>query len=260
MIPLSLTKKKFFLTLSTVKHRRKSGLYGVEGVRALEELIGSAPHTLQAVVVTENAMGELKHMLPDDCDVYVASAGDMRQLSMLSTPSDVIGYFTVPPNTMPSVQCGRYGLLLALDGVQDPGNVGTILRLADWWGVENVVCSDSTADWLNAKVVQSAMGALGRVKVSRTAHLATYLREAASAGCKVYGANLRGDNIYKKVFDQQGILVMGNEGNGISPEVNAVITDSITIPSYPQGNAHVESLNVATAAAIILSRIRSFAI
>ena len=146
-------------------------------------------------------------------------------------------------------------LILALDGVQDPGNMGTILRIADWFGIREVVCSEHTADCFNPKVVQATMGAIARVRVHYLP-LTEWLAQAVQAGVSVYGTFLDGETIYDAPLTTGGIVVMGSEGKGVSAQVAALVTHRLYIPSFPAGVPTSESLNVATATAIVCSEFR----
>ena len=143
-------------------------------------------------------------------------------------------------------------LVLALDGVQDPGNLGTIIRIADWFGISDIFCSADTADVWNPKVIQATMGSIARVRITYT-DLVALIKEAQ---VPVYGTLLDGDNIYQQTLSQNGIIVMGNEGNGISPEIRQLITNKLLIPDFNTGDSHAESLNVAIATAITCSEFR----
>jgi len=145
-------------------------------------------------------------------------------------------------------------LVLALDTIQDPGNMGTIIRLADWFGIDNIVCSHGCADAFAPKAIQATMGAIAHVKVHYT-DLITWLSQH-TVNCPIIGACMDGENIYKAKKEHAGIIVMGNEGNGISPAVDKLITHRIHIPTFARGRQKVESLNVAMATAIILSEFK----
>ena len=142
-----------------------------------------------------------------------------------------------------------------LDGIQDPGNLGTIVRLADWFGIEHVVCSQDTVDVFNPKVVQSTMGALAHVKVHYT-DIAMYLEQQKERNTPIYGTFLEGEDIYEKDLSGNGIIIMGNEGNGIRNELKEMINEKLYIPNYPQGRDTAESLNVAVATAVICAEFR----
>ena len=178
---------------------------------------------------------------------------EMKKVSRFKTPSGVIALVEQPAYRLDPPAL-LHDLVLALDGVQDPGNLGTIIRVADWFGVRHLVCSPDTADCYNPKTVQATMGAIFRVQAHYTA-LPAFLSEAAKV-VPVYGATLDGDNIYTHKLVQQAVLVLGSEGHGISPEVSAQLTVQLHIPSYPPLRSGSESLNVATSAAIACSEFR----
>lgn len=183
-----------------------------------------------------------------------ASAEDIARMSSLRTPQGVIGVFRMPD----AVPMETGGLIVALDGVQDPGNMGTIIRTCDWFGVRDVVCSEDTVDCFNPKVVQATMGALARVRVHYT-DLSIWLTEVSEKGVPVYGTLLDGKNMYGEGSIQErqrGVIVMGNEGNGISQKVRKCITHPLFIPPYPTGAETSESLNVGIATAVVLAEFR----
>ena len=146
-------------------------------------------------------------------------------------------------------------LIIALDGIQDPGNLGTIIRLADWFGIEHIVCSQDTADVFSPKTVQATMGALVHVKVHYT-DLPAYLQAQAGKKIPLYGTFLDGENMYTKELSETGIIIMGNEGNGIRPDTEALVNEKLYIPNYPQERETSESLNVAIATAVICAEFR----
>lgn len=183
-----------------------------------------------------------------------ASAEDIARMSSLRTPQGVIGVFRMPD----AVPMETGGLIVALDGVQDPGNMGTIIRTCDWFGVRDVVCSEDTVDCFNPKVVQATMGALARVRVHYT-DLSNWLTDFSEKGVPVYGTLLDGKNMYGEGSIQErqrGVIVMGNEGNGISQKVRKCITHPLFIPPYPTDAETSESLNVGIATAVVLAEFR----
>jgi TrmH family RNA methyltransferase len=193
-----------------------------------------------------------------------ATRTEIEQMSSLRTPQGVIGVFR--KRTMDNGQWTMDNLVLALDGVQDPGNLGTIIRTCDWFGVHDIVCSTDTADCYNPKVVQATMGALARVRVHYV-DLPKWLKEYRIQNTEyrpIYGTLLEGDDMYEVLKEyriqsteyRQGVIVMGNEGNGISQEVRQIITHPIRIPSYPKNAETSESLNVSIATAIVLAEFR----
>ena len=198
-----------------------------------------------------------------------ASRKEIDQMSGLQTPQGTIGVFR--KGRRDYVRCTKENLILALDGVQNPGNLGTIIRTCDWFGVRDIVCSHDTADCYNPKVVQATMGALVRVRVQYT-DLAEWLKAVSSqhSDVRIYGTLLEGKDMYEelsairnqlsaegsKLKAESSIIIMGNEGNGISEEVRAMVTHPIRIPSYPKDAETSESLNVSIATAIVLAEFR----
>jgi TrmH family RNA methyltransferase len=175
------------------------------------------------------------------------SDSDLKKISALSSPNDCLAIFKIPEEK----KINNEGLIIALDDIRDPGNLGTIIRLCDWFGISQIVCSEQTVDIYNPKVIQATMGSVARVNLSYV-NLELYLGEAKTA---IFGTFMDGENIYKKQLPQEGIIVIGNEANGISKGVENKITQKIAIPRF--GNLQLtESLNVATATAIVLSEFR----
>lgn len=245
MAQISKNQVKWVRSLQQKKNRDAEGVFVAEGRKCVQEML----RYFEPVLLI---------------DEQNADATALEQMSSLRTPQGQIGVFRRPqpsPIPLPSDS----GLLLALDGVQDPGNLGTIIRTADWFGVRDIVCSQDTADCWNPKVVQATMGALGRVRVHYT-QLPDYLAEARGCAASVlqgvtpiYGTLLEGRNMYTNNAipqKQNGIIVMGNEGNGLSPEVRNLVTHPLLIPSYPADAETSESLNVAIATAIVLAEFR----
>ena len=178
------------------------------------------------------------------CDISVT---DLEKVSSLKTPQEVIALVKIPPTTTLDGAQLRLKFSLVLDGIQDPGNMGTIIRIADWFGISNIICSDDTVDAYNPKAVQASMGSLSRINIHYTA-LAAVL-----PGLKLpmFGALLDGENIYRTDFGNEGLVLMGNEGNGLRPEIQALISKAVTIPRI----GAAESLNVAVATALFCSEV-----
>ena len=174
--------------------------------------------------------------------------------SALKTPTPVLALIELPRYRL-SAGTGTDDLALALDGVQDPGNLGTIVRLADWFGIRDIVCSENTADCFGPKAVQATMGAVARVRVHYTA-LESFLARAAERGTPVYGTFLEGEDIYRAGLSAGGIVVMGSEGNGISSGTARCVTRRLFIPPYPGAAPTSESLNVAMATAVVAAEFR----
>lgn len=250
---LSTSLRKLVQSLSSAKGRRETGLFFTERTKNVLDLLGSR-FTLRYLIARHAWFEEHK-----DLDVYTslcrkATTADMERITSLSTPADVIAVFEIPQNSQPSPLSSK--LTLALDAVQDPGNLGTIIRLADWFGIDTIYAGHGTVDPYNPKCVISSMGSVARVHIVST-DLKELLSEAGQKDIPCWGTFLDGENIYDLgPTASGGIIVMGNEGNGISAEVAAVIPNRISIPPYPADRKGAESLNVAMATAITLSEFR----
>ena len=251
---LSKNKQKLIRSLDRKKNRDAEGLFLAEGPKLVTELLAhfrcrllvGEPAVLSKVPFEANAVAERVEV----------TAEELARVSLQRAPQGVLAVFEKPqPVAAQSLlpAAGR-SLCLALDGVQDPGNVGTIVRIADWWGIEHVICSHDTADVFAPKTVQSTMGALGRVGVHYT-DLPAWLDELP-AGTPVYGTLLDGDNLYDSELTPQGIIVMGNEGNGLSSAVRERVSHRLLIPSFPPDRPTSESLNVAVATAVTCAEFR----
>lgn len=245
---LSKNKIKFIKSLDLKKNRDKENLFIAEGHKVVEELAGHFHCRLMAglPVFFDN------HPEAEADEVYIASKEELRRASLLKNPQDVVAVFE-KPNFTASLSDVKNTLSLALDDVQDPGNLGTIIRLADWFGIETVFCSHESADIFNPKTVQATMGALSRVKIVYT-DIAELLSSAE--GLPVYGTFLDGDDMYDCDLSENGIIVMGNEGRGISSEAGRYVDHRLLIPNYPAGRETSESLNVGVATAVICAEFR----
>ena len=252
---ISKVKIKVYASLSRRKQRDNQGLFVAEGVKCVLETIGL--FQLEALVVEKTILAEGTVPACVDANrIYVADMRQMEQISSLSTPPRMLAVYKLPDVTVPAACELQHELVLALDGIQDPGNLGTIMRTADWFGVRHIIASRNTADIFNPKAVQATMGAIGRVHISYT-DLPEYISNyKAQTSLPVYGTLLNGKNIYAAPLSETGMIVMGNEGRGISEPVRQLIDSPLLIPSYPRDCETVESLNVAMATAITLSEFR----
>lgn len=248
---LSKGRIKQIHSLEQKKYRRSEGLFVAEGHKLVGELL-AACHRPVYLCHTREWCGDVRAV---DCPTDLVTEDELRTASLLQHPQQVLALFPLPSWSVPDVQHGKENLLLALDGVQDPGNLGTICRIADWFGIEDIICSVGTVDVFNPKTIQATMGAIARVRVHYT-DLAQYLKQARELGVLVYGTFLNGNNIYKDSLSPHGIIVMGNEGNGISDAIASMVTDRILIPNYPEGRSTTESLNVAVATAVTCAEFR----
>lgn len=247
---LSAAKRKMITSLQQSKHRRELQLFVAEGEKCISELIDA--FNCRMIVATPAWFDNCRMPMPYGAEVFKATRADMQRISSLSNAPEVLAVMQMPESTEPPV---RNALTLALDGVQDPGNLGTIIRTCDWFGVRTIVCSRDTVDVYNSKVVQSTMGAIARVNVVYT-DLPRWLSRLPRTTA-VYGTFLDGEDISSASLTRDGVIVMGNEGKGITAEVARAVNRRLFIPPYPRDDRHVESLNVSIATAIILSQFRN---
>ncbi len=238
---LSKNQIKFITSLQQKKYRFQNRLFIAEGVKVVNELINSS-FELEKLYCTEDHGLSLGNYEPE-----IITEKELLKISGLSTPNKVLGLFKIP--SVPKIK--MEGLILALDDINDPGNLGTIIRLCDWFGVQSLVCSKNTVDCFNPKVVQATMGSLARVLISYV-DLDEFLRETS---LPIYGATMDGENISSVSLEKNAILIMGNESHGLSNEIEALVTKKITIPKFTKSR-DIDSLNVATATAIILNEFR----
>ena len=243
---LSKSQISFVKSLHQKKFRKEHALFIVEGIKSVTEFLQS-DYIVDTVYCTENLLPKLGN-LSQKIQPQLISSTDLDRISMLTTPQQILALVKMPVNGRFNRQNLRGNFSLVLDNVQDPGNLGTIIRTADWFGIKNIICSKDTVELYNPKVVQASMGSLPRIKIFYT-NLAELLNDCP---VPVYGALLNGESIYQTNFGNEGIVVLGNEGNGISGEILRLISKPVTIPSF--GKA--ESLNVAISASIICSEIK----
>lgn len=247
---MSLSKNKisYIQSLKQKKYRNEHNTFVAEGTKLISDLM---PHiSCQLLVITE----EMKDTLPNTEaeETIIATRAEIKKASHLSTPPDAIAVFYQTSHDYSEIDL-THKLSLVLDGVQDPGNLGTIIRIADWYGIENIFCSKDTADVYNTKTVQATMGALCRVNI----HYANIIDLLAQYNnSSVYGTFLNGENIYTETLSPEGFIVMGNEGKGIRPEIEKLITHRLYIPSFSSNTTTSESLNVAVATAVVCSEFK----
>jgi len=234
-----LTKShiKLIRSLSQKKFRTQHQLFVVEGIKGIQEFLNSNFELFQ-LFSTEAIF---------DAAALLISEKELLTISQLKSPNTAVALFRIPEQK--NIQSN--GLILALDDVRDPGNLGTIIRLCDWFGIDNLICSKTTVDCYNSKVIQATMGSLARVSIQYL-DIETYIK---AYNHDVYGTFMYGNDIYSETLPERGIIVMGNEANGISKSIEALITKKISIPRF--GNLQAtESLNVATATAVVLSEFK----
>ncbi len=270
---LSKNQLKLVRSLELKKNRKKEGLFVAEGPKVVGDLLraGYVPHSIFMVQGSEfRVQGSGAKVQGSRAKVqgssFLVTDDELRKLSFLQHPQEVLALFEIPsPGSLPfreglgvgsppSLQGGVGGrpLALALDGIQDPGNLGTIIRIADWFGIATIYCSEDTADCYNPKVVQATMGSLAHINIVYT-NLEALLRQYDGP---IYGTLLDGQNIYQQELSSEGIIVMGNEGNGISPAIRQLVTHKLLIPNYNPSSETAESLNVAIATAITCAEFR----
>ena len=246
---ISKNQLKLVRSLELKKNRRREGLFVAEGPKVVGDLLKAG---FQPRIIFSTAQRE---------DAQFVTEEELRRLSFLQHPQEVLAVLEMPQQPdevvakdLTPTPAAPYttGLCLALDGVQDPGNMGTIIRIADWFGIQAIYCSLDSADVYNPKVVQATMGSLAHVPIYYC-DLVTLLSQAQ---CPVYGTLLDGDDIYSQALSPHGIIVMGNEGNGISAAVRQLVTHRLLIPNFNTKSETAESLNVAIATAVVCSEFR----
>jgi len=238
---ISKNQVKVITSLSQKKYRQKHKLFIAEGIKVVNELLNSSFE-----IDTLFAVDNFKTDISSDKIIRIAQK-DLQKISNLKTPNKVLGLFKIPDEK----PLQKNGITIALDAINDPGNLGTIIRLCDWFGVSQLVCSNDTVDCYNQKVVQASMGSLKRTSIIYT-DLETYLQEIQ---LPTFIADMDGKNIYKSTLPKEAILIMGNEANGVSDEIKVLIKNKIAIPRFGE-TQETESLNVATATAILLSEFK----
>ena len=237
---ISRNQFKLIQSLSKKKYRQNHELFVVEGVKGVQEFLKSS-FLLHSLYTTDPSIFDSSN------DVIVINDDTLKKISTLKTPNKVVAIFKMPkPKPI-----NEEKLIVALDAVNDPGNLGTIIRLCDWFGIQELVCSQQTVDCYNTKVVQATMGSLTRVNINYV-DLPEFLLQTQLV---VFGTYMDGDNIYNSALPESGVLVMGNEANGISDTVSKIVTSRLAIPRFGDLKS-TESLNVATATAILLSEFK----
>ncbi|WP_281230888.1 RNA methyltransferase [Flavobacterium gelatinilyticum] len=238
---VSKNQIKLISGLHQKKQRFANQLFFAEGVKVIQELLQSnfeLEHLYTTLNDFENVQSSKRTLINEQ---------ELKKISALTTPNTCLAVFKMPKET----EIINSGLIVALDDIRDPGNLGTIMRLCDWFGIKQLVCSKESVDIYNPKVVQATMGSIARVNVNYV-DLKTFISQTK---LPVFGTFMDGDNIYQTALPKDGIIIMGNEANGISAEIEKIVTNRLTIPRFGELQK-TESLNVATATAIILSEFK----
>ncbi len=240
---MGITKNQFKIItrLSQKKYREKEGLFIAEGVKVVEELLNSSLEPY-AIFATDSS-----NLSISNDKITPISEVELQKISNLKSPNKVLGLFKIPDEK----PLQNNGLIVALDAINDPGNLGTIIRLCDWFGVTQLICGQGTVDCYNPKVVQASMGSLTRVSI-KYLELTSFLE---ASKLPTFIADMDGANVYKATLPKEAILVMGNEANGVSDTVKKLVDEKISIPRFGDIQ-ETESLNVATATAILLSEFK----
>lgn len=248
---LSKQKSSLVSSLKYKKFRDSYNMFVAEGEKLIMDLAMS--FRCKYLISTDES---LLWSIDAEERIKVDSIGELKRISSLTTPSKLLAvFYKADYESVISVSQLRGELVLAIDSVQDTGNLGTIVRIADWYGIGHIVCSHGTVDVYNPKCVQATMGALANVSVYYT-NLFQFLSEAQECNIPVYGTFLTGENIYRKSLSNSGIILLGNEGHGISDSIAGLVTDRITIPHFSASQHRSESLNVAIATAVVCSEFR----
>ena len=234
---VSKSQIKLITSLAQKKYRQQNALFVVEGIKGIREFLDSS-YVLHSLYALDGVF--------EDQDTTEVSPAELKKISFLKTPQKALALFEIPKERLEI----KSGFQLVLDEVRDPGNLGTLIRLCDWYGIEHLICSEQTVDCFNPKVVQATMGSLTRVNLVYT-DLEAYLSKQK---LPVYGAFMDGENVYRTQLPEEAILVLGNEANGVSAAVSEKIQQKISIPQF--GSSTTESLNVAIAGAILVSEFK----
>jgi TrmH family RNA methyltransferase len=252
---LSKSQITFINSLKQKKYREEQQLFIAEGAKIVPELLNSSIIVKQ-IYATSDFLRNI--IIPAGIERFEIKENELERISSLTKANEVLAVCETP-NYVLDNESLKGKLNLVLDDIKDPGNLGTIIRIADWFGIENIVCSSETVDAFNPKVVQATMGSIARIKIHYTSLTEFISVQSSKFKVPAYGALLEGKNIYSEKLSSEGLIVIGNESRGISDEIQKLITNKISIPSfshYKSGGGEAESLNAAIATSIICSEFR----
>lgn len=253
---ISKNRIKYVRSLEMKKFRKADGVFVAEGHKLVGDLLDVFRCTyLAATAPWLAAHAEwVQRQQGNGLEIDEVTEEELKRVSFQDTPQQVLAVFRQPTYEVDLNEVAKQQLCLVLDDVQNPGNLGTIVRLADWFGIQHIFCSKGSADIYNPKTVQATMGGIAHVQV----HYVDLLEmlSGLDKGIPVYGTFLDGDNIYQKSLSNHGLIVMGNEGKGVSQAVETFVTERLYIPNYPPGRHTTESLNVAIATAVVCAEFR----
>ena len=250
---LSKNKIKLITSLTRKKFREEENLFFAEGEKIVLDILYSSL-SIVTILASKQWIKSSAHLVPPQVEIIECDEEEIKKVSQLKSTPHVIAVCQLPQHTFSVEECNN-NLVLMLDNIQDPGNMGTIIRLADWFGIDLIIASKESADMYNPKVIQASMGAICRIKVIYQ-NLPSTLEQFKSANMPIYGAFLDGKNIYTEELAKSGIIIMGNEGKGISAEVEKFVANRLHIPSFSVQETGSESLNVAIATSIVCSEFR----
>ena len=237
---------KHINSLKLAKFREKHNCFIAEGPKLVEEFLRSN-FTVEKIICTQDWHDQFTNIINDKIEINIANENDLKRISNLSTPNKVLAIIQKPESKL-SLESIDENLLLILDDIRNPGNLGTIIRLADWYGLNNIYCSNETVDVYNPKVIQSSMGSLCRVKINYID--LSELLSALKGKYKIFGSDMNAKNIYQEELPEKSAIIIGNEANGISNEIFSLVDERISIPTFRKG---AESLNASVATAILVS-------
>lgn len=249
---ISKNRIKTIHSLEIKKNRIEQNLFIAEGPKLIEELLKI--YTPKYIASLDSWFKDNRSSLHSSVVIDIVTEEELKKTSLLQHPQKVIALFEIPhwyqKSNLDAI--AKHELVLALDGVQDPGNLGTIVRVADWFGIKHIFCSPDTVDIFNPKAIQATMGAIAHVEV----HYVDLEKELSLSTAPIYGTHLDGDNLYTQKLANNGVIVMGNEGRGVSKEIGSMVTQRLYIPPYPSNSDKVESLNVAIATSVVCAEFR----